>query len=351
MSSVLRPVRVLIVDDSALARRAIHEALASDPAIEVVGMAADAYQAREQILALEPEVVTLDLQMPLMDGLTFLKILQEHHPVPVIVVSSLTPAGSELAMEALEAGAVDVVQKPDGSRPALQLARRLPALVRAAARSRRTGVRETARPTAAVAPWSGPVDARRVILIGASTGGVEALRFLLPQLPPGLPPIVVVQHIPPNFSRVMAEHINRLAPYDVREAVDGELLRPGLCVVAPGDFHVLLQRYGNSYRVKLSQTAAVNHCRPSVDVLFRSGAEQAGAHAVAVVLTGMGADGARGMQLLRAAGARTLAEAEESCVVFGMPQAAIKTGAVERVVPLQQMPRAILDVLRQEAGK
>ena len=195
------------------------------------------------------------------------------------------------------------------------------------------------------------MDGRRVILIGASTGGVEALRFLLPQLPPGLPPIVVVQHIPPNFSRVMAEHINRLAPYEVREAVDGELLRPGLCVVAPGDFHVLLQRYGNGYRVKLSQTAPVNHCRPSVDVLFRSGAEQAGAHAVAVVLTGMGADGARGMQLLRAAGARTLAESEESCVVFGMPQAAIKTGAVERVVPLQQMPRAILDVLRQEPVK
>jgi two-component system chemotaxis response regulator CheB len=351
MSSVLRPVRVLIVDDSALARRAIHEALITDPAIEVVGMAADAYQAREQILALEPEVITLDLQMPLMDGLTFLKILQEHHPIPVIVVSSLTPAGSELAMEALEAGAVDVVQKPDGSRPALQLARRLPALVRAAARSRRTGVRESARPTAAIAPWSGPVDGRRVILIGASTGGVEALRFLLPQLPPGLPPIVVVQHIPPNFSRVMAEHINRLAPYEVREAVDGELLRPGLCVVAPGDFHVMLQRYGNSYRVKLSQTAAVNHCRPSVDVLFRSAAEQAGAQAVAVVLTGMGADGARGMQLLRAAGARTLAEAEESCVVFGMPQAAIKTGAVEKVVPLSQMPRAILDALRQEPVK
>lgn len=349
MSLSVRRVRVLIVDDSALARRAILEALSTDPAIEVVGMAADAYQAREQILALEPEVVTLDLQMPLMDGLTFLKILQEHHPVPVIVVSSLTPAGSELAMAALEAGAVDVVQKPDGSRPALELARRLPALVRAAARSRRAGVRPTAGPAAAA--WNGPADARRVILIGASTGGVEALRFLLPQLPTGLPPIVVVQHIPPNFSRVMAEHINRLAPYEVREAEDGELLHSGLCVVAPGDFHVLLQRAGQGYRVKLSQSPAVNHCRPSVDVLFRSAAEQAGAHAVAVVLTGMGTDGARGVQLLRAAGARTLAEAEESCVVFGMPQAAIKTGAVERVVPLAQMPRAILEALRQEVAK
>ena len=345
MSSVLRPVRVLIVDDSALARRAIHEALASDPAIEVVGMAADAYQAREQILALEPEVVTLDLQMPLMDGLTFLKILQEHHPVPVIVVSSLTPAGSELAMEALEAGAVDVVQKPDGSRPALQLARRLPALVRAAARSRRTGVRETIRPTAAVAPWSGPVDGRRVILIGASTGGVEALRFLLPQLPAGLPPIVVVQHIPANFSRVMAEHIDRLAPCEVREAVDGDLLRPGLCLVAPGDFHVALQRQGRQYHVKLSQSPPVNHCRPSVDVLFRSGAEQAGAQAVAVLLTGMGSDGARGMQLLRAAGARTIAEAEESCVVFGMPKEAIKLGAADKVVSIEQIASEIIKMV------
>ncbi|MEY4376020.1 MAG: hypothetical protein RJB26_570 [Pseudomonadota bacterium] len=351
MSIAIPRVRVLIVDDSALARRAILEALSTDPAIEVVGMAADAYQAREQILALEPEVITLDLQMPLMDGLTFLKILQEHHPVPVIVVSSLTPAGSELAMAALEAGAVDVVQKPDGSRPALELARRLPALVRAAARSQRSGIREASASTGMAPAWAAPVDPRRVIVIGASTGGVEALRFLLPQLPTGLPPIVVVQHIPPNFSRVMAEHINRLAPYEVREAVDGELLHPGLCVVAPGDFHVLLQRAGQGYRVKLSQSPAVNHCRPSVDVLFRSAAEQAGAHAVAAVLTGMGADGARGVQLLRAAGARTLAEAEESCVVFGMPQAAIRTGAVERVVPLGQMPRAILDALRQEVAK
>ncbi len=351
MSITLPRVRVLIVDDSALARRAILEALSTDPTIEVVGMAADAYQAREQILALEPEVVTLDLQMPLMDGLTFLKILQEHHPVPVIVVSSLTPAGSELAMAALEAGAVDVVQKPDGSRPAFELARRLPSLVRAAARSRRTGARAAASPSAAVASWSGPVDSRRVVLIGASTGGVEALRFLLPQLPPGLPPIVVVQHIPANFSRVMADHINRLAPYEVREAVDGELLHPGLCVVAPGDFHLMLQRAGQGYRVRLTQSPAVNHCRPSVDVLFRSAAEQAGAHAVAVILTGMGADGARGMQLLRTTGARTLAEAEESCVVYGMPQAAVKAGGVERVVPLGQMPRAILDALRQEVGK
>jgi two-component system, chemotaxis family, protein-glutamate methylesterase/glutaminase len=167
----------------------------------------------------------------------------------------------------------------------------------------------------------------------------------LPQLPHGLPPILVVQHIPPNFSRVMAEHIDRLAPYPVREASDGEALHPGLCLVAPGDFHMVLQRHGAGYRVRLTQSPPVNHCRPSVDVLFRSAAEQAGKNAVAVILTGMGADGARGMSLLRAAGARTMAEAEESCVVFGMPQAAIKAGGVERVVPLPDMPRMLLDVL------
>ncbi len=348
MSVSATTIRVLIVDDSALARRAIADALALDPLIEVVGMAADAYQAREQILALEPDVITLDLQMPLMDGLTFLKILQAHHPVPVVVVSSLTPAGSELALMALEAGAVDVIQKPDGSRSLAEVARRLSSQVRAAARSRRLGLRPAPALAAAPPVWSQTADSRRVILIGASTGGVEALRYLLPRLPSGLPPIVVVQHIPPNFSRVMAEHLNRLTSYEVREAVDGDLLRSGLCLVAPGDFHVSLQRHGRGYRVKVAQTPPVNHCRPSVDVLFRSAAEQAGAHAVAVILTGMGSDGARGMLLLRSAGAPTLAEAEESCVVFGMPQAAINAGAVGRVVPLEQMPVAILDALRQE---
>ena len=350
MTSARSTIRVVIVDDSALARRSILEALSSDRGIEVVGMAADAYAAREMILSLEPDVITLDLQMPLMDGLTFLRILQEHHPLPVIVVSSLTPAGSELAMSALAAGAVDVLQKPDGSQPPAVMARRLCAQVRAAHLARRNGNRPPAPLPVAPPAWGGAADGRRVILIGASTGGVEALRFLLPRLPAGLPPILVVQHIPANFSRVMAEHIDRLAPCTVREAVDGERLQAGLCLVAPGDFHMMLQRQGDGYRVRLSQSPPVNHCRPSVDVLFRSAAEQAGQHAVAVILTGMGSDGARGMQLLLAAGARTLAEAEESCVVYGMPQAAVKAGGVERSVPLERMPRALLEILGAEAG-
>jgi two-component system chemotaxis response regulator CheB len=228
------------------------------------------------------------------------------------------------------------------------MSRRLCAQVRAAALARRGARAGNALQPAALAPLATAPDTRRVVLIGASTGGVEALRTVLPRLPADMPPLVVVQHIPPYFSRVMAEHLDRVAAVEVREAVDGDVLRPGLCLIAPGDFHVLLKRQGGQYRLKLSQTPPVNHCRPSVDVLFRSAAEQAGAQAVGVLLTGMGADGARGMQLLRAAGARTIAQSEDSCVVFGMPQAAIAAGAVERIVPLTRIAEAVLDALRKE---
>ena len=232
MNSAERKTRVLIVDDSALARRAISEALARDPEIEVVGAASDAYVARDQILALQPDVVTLDLEMPRMDGLSFLKILQEYYPVPVVVVSSLTPSGSAKALEALAAGALDVLAKPDGSGNLGQLANRLAYHVKAAAHSRRAPPRLklATEPAVPVAPpiRPGTFSARRVILIGSSTGGVEALRFLLPRLPDGLPPIVVVQHIPPNFSRILANHLDELCPFTVREAVDGEELQTWL---------------------------------------------------------------------------------------------------------------------------
>ena len=349
MNSAERKTRVLIVDDSAVARRAISEALARDPEIEVVGAASDAYVARDQILALQPDVVTLDLEMPRMDGLSFLKILQEYYPVPVVVVSSLTPSGSAKALEALAAGALDVLAKPDGSGNLGQLANRLAYHVKAAAHSRRAPPRLklATEPAVPIAPpvRPGTFSARRVILIGSSTGGVEALRFLLPRLPNGLPPIVVVQHIPPNFSRILANHLDELCPFTVREAVDGEELQPGLCLLAPGDFHLALAAAGRGYRVRLTHSPPVHHCRPSVDILFRSAAELAGDQAVAVLLTGMGVDGARGLQSLRAAGSRTLAQDEESCVVFGMPQAAIKLDAAEEVVTLPLMPQGILQAL------
>jgi len=345
MSSA-RKIRVLIVDDSAVARQAIRMALAQDPDIEVVDMAPDPYVAREKILQLQPDVLTLDIEMPRMDGLTFLRILNEHHPMPVVVLSTLTTQGSAKALEALEAGAVDVLAKPNGSQTLGETAYQLASRVKGAARAR-------LRPHSPVAtsqpPALEPLPAlsspRRVILVGASTGGVEALRFLLPRLPDGLPPIAVVQHIPPNFSRAMAERLDDLCAFEVREAADGDELRSGLCLVAPGDFHLALVRRGQSYRARLTQSPPVHHVRPSVDVLFRSAAQHAGAQAVAVLLTGMGTDGARGMQMLRAAGARTLAEHEDSCVVYGMPQAAINLQVVDQVVPLEQMPQAILQTL------
>jgi two-component system chemotaxis response regulator CheB len=349
--SAKRKIRVLIVDDSAVARRAIRDALSLDPEIEVVDVACDAYVAREKILKLEPDVITLDLEMPRMDGLTFLRILNKHHPVPVVVISSLTPAGSAKAMEAMDAGAMDVLAKPHGSQTLGEMAHQLAYHVKAAAcahrRPRGTETNATVLPPVAKIVAAGEFSPRRVVLIGASTGGVEALRFLLPRLPDGLPPIAVVQHIPANFSRLMAERLNELCPFEVREAREGDELRCGLCLVAPGDFHLALVPHGRGYRARLTQSPPVHHCRPSVDVLFRSAAEHAGAQAVAALLTGMGSDGARGMQALRAAGARTLAEHEESCVVYGMPQAAIKLGVVDQVATLQEMPQAILQALAQ----
>jgi two-component system chemotaxis response regulator CheB len=345
-------VRVLVVDDSALARRAITDALSRDPGIEVVGGAIDPYQAREMIMDLEPDVITLDLEMPRMDGLTFLKILQQHHPLPVVVVSSLTQAGSAKAMEALNAGAVDVLGKPDGSRNLVEMANVLAYHVKAAAQSRRRGKVVRTEPPQAIAPAApftaipaGKYSPRKVIVIGSSTGGVEALRYVLPKLPTGLPPIVVVQHIPANFSKIMAHHLDELCPYHVREAVDGDELKAGLCLVAPGDFHVALVPHGMGYKVRLVQSPPVHHCRPAVDILFRSAAQHAGSHAVAALLTGMGVDGAAGMKAMQTAGAETIAEAEESCVVFGMPQAAIKLGAANRIVPLPRMAASILDAL------
>jgi two-component system chemotaxis response regulator CheB len=339
-------IRVLVVDDSAIARRSITQALARDPAIEVVGVASDPYVARDRILALRPDVLTLDLEMPRMDGLTFLKILQEHHPIPVVVISSATPAGSAMAMEALAAGAVDVVGKPDGSQALGEVARQLAELVKAAARSQRWQGATGAMQVQPALHGDGVTSAPgRVIVIGASTGGVEALRFLLPRLPADLPPILVVQHIPPRFSRTMAQHLDELCPFPVREAEDGEEVSWGSCLVAPGDFHMALVKTPGGYRVRLAQSPPVHHCRPAVDVLFRSAAEHAGQDAVAVLLTGMGIDGARGMLALRTLGARTLAQDESSCVVFGMPQAAIKLGAAEKVVPLHRMPQALMHAL------
>jgi two-component system chemotaxis response regulator CheB len=331
-------------------RRAITEALGRDPAIEVVGSACDPYVAREKIIQLAPDVLTLDIEMPRMDGLTFLRILMQHHPLPVVVISSLAQHGSRAALEALEAGAVDVLAKPDGTMSIGNLGERLSFHVKAAAAAGR--VRRATATTApgVVPPLPAPqrLDPRQLIVVGSSTGGVEALRTILPRLPRDLPPIAVVQHISAYFSQVVANRLNAICGYEVREAEDGMELRRGSCVIAPGDHHLAVVWQGGGYRARLLQSPPIHHCRPAVDVLFRSAAEAAGPRVVAALLTGMGSDGAIGMQAIRAAGGRTIAEDEKTCVVYGMPRAAIELGAAEQVVPLPGIAEAIVKAV---AGK
>jgi two-component system chemotaxis response regulator CheB len=338
-----KTIRVLVVDDSKIARRWIIEALSHDHEIEVVGVASDPYEARDQILALKPDVITLDLEMPRMDGLSFLKILNQHHPMPVVVVSALTPRGSELALAALAAGAVDVIAKANGTKSIRKVAKHLAQQVKAAAQSR-LGSHAVQTPAPAQVVRESRIQSSVVeaIVIGASTGGVEALRQILPRLPEGLPPIVVVQHIPAGFSRGMATNLNNLCAFPVHEAEDQEELTSNLCLIAPGGYHVTLTDEARGRKVRLSQSPPVHHCRPAVDILFRSAAETLGKRAVGALLTGMGVDGARGLSAMRARGARTLAQDEASCVVFGMPKAAISMGAAELIVALNDMPRALV---------
>ena len=338
-----RKIRVLVVDDSALVRQAITAALARDPEIDVVGSACDPYVARDKIAQLDPDVITLDLEMPRMDGLTFLRLLMQHHPLPVVVVSSLAQHGSQAALDAVEAGAVDVLAKPDGTMSIGALGDRLAFHVKAAFAA---GARRP-RPTAGEPPAEPLVapsgaDPRQLIVIGCSTGGVEALRTLVPRLPRDLPPIAIVQHISAYFSRVVAERLDATSQMDVMEATEGQMLRPGMCVIAPGDFHLAVDRVAGGFRTRLLKTPPIHHCRPAVDVLFRSAAEAAGPHAVAALLTGMGSDGALGMQAIRRSGGITIAEHESTCVVYGMPRAAVELGVVDEIAPLPRIPAAIM---------
>ena len=338
-----KKIRVLVVDDSSVVRHAISDALRRDPEIEVVGTAPDPYQARDKILELNPDVLTLDIEMPRMDGITFLGILQKHRPMPVVVISSLTQAGSRAALDALEAGAVDVLAKPTSAWGIGDLGAQLCQRVKGAAvASVRRAPAGNAAPQPASLAGSRPFDPRQIILLGASTGGTEALKFVLNHLPDGLPGICIVQHIPPVFSKAFAERLNETCALEVREAVSGDQLHPGLALVAPGDFHMMTFWDNNCYRIVLNQGPAVHYTRPAVDMLFNSAAVCAGSHAVAALLTGMGSDGASGMQKLKSKGATTFAQNEETCVVYGMPRAAVELGVVDRVLPLDEIPDALV---------
>lgn len=340
------PIKVLIVDDSAVVRQILTREFSRDPGIEVVGAAPDPYVARDMIVERNPDVLTLDIEMPRMDGLTFLRKLMHFKPMPVVVLSSLTYRGGDLAMEALAAGAIDVMCKPGEAYSVGDVSVQLIDKVKAAAgvTVRRLDEAHASRPPRA-AVGSLTETTNKILAIGTSTGGTEALRHVLPALPANSPGIVIVQHMPANFTNAFAESLNSECAIEVAEAKDGDSVTPGLALIAPGNFQMTLTRSGAAYKVRVKEGPTVNRHRPSVDVLFKSVATTAGANAVGVIMTGMGNDGAEGMRHMHDAGAITIAQDEASCVVFGMPREAIKLGAADHVKSLQDIPAAILSAI------
>jgi two-component system chemotaxis response regulator CheB len=330
-------LKVLVVDDSAIVRKLLADALKQEPDIEVVGTAADPFIARDMILRLQPDVLTLDIEMPRMDGI---KRLMAHRPMPVIIVSSLTQAGSAASIDALRAGAVDVIPKPGGPYSIGQVTEKLKERIRATrgipVARLALGQRTASAPSRAVA--FGPSAKGGILAIGASTGGPQAIEALLSRMPGDTPPIVITQHMPPHFTRAFAERLDRQCAVRVVEAAGGERLQPGVAYIAPGDRHMLVERHGVLLATRLTDGPPVHHQRPAVDVLFQSLARLGGVPIVAMLLTGMGRDGADGMLALRKAGAETIAEDEHSCIVFGMPKEAIACGGAVHVATLLRIP-------------
>lgn len=339
-------IKVLIVDDSAMVRKMLTEQLQKDAEIVVVGAAPDPYFARDMIVALNPDVVLLDVEMPRMDGLTFLRKLMKHYPCRVIIVSSLAQSGSEVALKALEYYALDVVAKPSVAYSVQDMAEQLIEKIKEVAMIPIDKIK-----LLKAHPKQMPVQQKstalfkttnKVIAIGASTGGTEAIRELLQRMPANAPPIVIVQHMPPNFTKSFADRLNEMCAITVREAEDKEILAPGKALIAPGNLHMEMIRSGAVYYVRLFTGPMVHHQRPAVDILFQSVAKYAGKNAVGALLTGMGRDGAQGLLEMKNAGAYTIAQDEKSCIVFGMPREAILLGAASKVVNLQNITQDIL---------
>ncbi|MCJ8509290.1 chemotaxis response regulator protein-glutamate methylesterase [Rhizobium lemnae] len=352
-----KKIRVLIVDDSASIRQTLTKILSEDDEIEVIGAATDPFMAARKIRDEIPDVITLDVEMPQMDGITFLRKLMSQHPIPVVMCSSLTEQGSETLMQALEAGAVDIILKPKiGAADQLaESAERVRTAVKGAARARisklkrfraeNATVQEKLTADAILPPPTGGAMAKTtemVVCVGASTGGTEALREMLETLPANAPGIVIVQHMPEKFTAAFAKRLNGLCEVEVKEAEDGDPVLRGHVLIAPGDKHMLLERRGARYHVSIRSGPLVSRHRPSVDVLFRSAARAAGANAMGVIMTGMGDDGARGMEEMHQAGAFTVAQDEASSIVFGMPKEAIARGGVDRIVSLEQIAQEIM---------
>jgi two-component system chemotaxis response regulator CheB len=345
-------IKLLIVDDSAIVRKILSDELSKYDDIEIVGTAVDPYVARDKIVRLRPDVITLDLEMPRMDGLSFLAKLMKHYPMPVVVLSSLTPKNSETALKALELGAVEVLGKPGSAYSTLNVSSSLARAIRVAstANIKKSSTSQEQVPARAGLREFNLKTTNKVIAIGASTGGTKAIEAVLKSMPPTSPGIVIVQHMPEHFTTTFAQRLNDECEVQVREAKDSEHVVPGLALIAPGNLHMLLYRSGGNYAVKLKNGPPVHYQRPSVDVLFQSVAKNAGHNAVGAILTGMGADGASGLLDMSRSGAHTIAQDESSCVVFGMPKEAIKLGAAKEVRPLSGIPQAILNAFSRNGG-
>jgi len=349
--SITNKIKVLIVDDSALVRQALTAIFSSDPQIEVIGTASNPYIAVTKIQKTVPDVITLDIEMPRMDGLTFLKKIMSQHPIPVIIISSYSDKGSSNALKALEYGAVDVINKPTlSSKEAVEDAKiELCDIIKAASIAKLRKKMTVAPPIIVQPKLSADAILAKsktyatiqttdiVVAVGASTGGTEALRVFLEAMPIDSPGIIIVQHMPENFTRSFANRLNDLCKIRVKEAENGDQVVKGLAIIAPGNKHMLLRRAGINYYIEVTEGPLVNRHRPSVDVLFRSTAKFAGKNAVGIIMTGMGDDGAKGLLEMKEAGARTAAQDEKSCIVFGMPKVAISLGAADKVLPLDQL--------------
>ncbi len=334
--------KVLVVDDSALVRKVLGEEISKFSDFQVVGSAIDPYDAREKILKLNPDILTLDLEMPRMDGLSFLAKLMKFHPIPVVVVSSQAEEGSVAAMLALELGAVEIVPKPGSQFSVPDVAHNLIHALRAAAAI--TPEKLQQRSQQQKTPVSMPLmkTTHKVVAIGASTGGTQAVEVVMQGMPPDAPGTIIVQHMPETFTGAFAERLNKKCAMEIREARDMDYVTPGTALIAPGDKHIVLQKNGARYQVRIKGGPRVHFQRPSVDVLFQSVASNSGQNAIGVILTGMGADGAKGMLAMHSEGAHTIAQDEKSCVIFGMPKEAIELGGVDEVLPLTQIAGAII---------
>lgn len=339
-------IRVLVVDDSAVVRQTFEKELGKVADIEIIATAPDPFIARDKIIELKPDVITLDIEMPRMDGLTFLKKLMHHFPLPVIVVSSLAKSGSEIALEALDSGAVEVLAKPGAAYSVGDMTIELAEKIRSAYASRhKISKKETQNTEQVTTPLKALTKTtHKVCVIGASTGGTKAIEHIIKQYPANAPGTVIVQHMPAGFTKSFAERLDRISNVSVKEAENGDSIVPGTVLVAPGNFHTLVKRSGAKYFVEVKEGPLVERHRPSVEVLFNSSVQSLGPNAIGVMLTGMGKDGANAMAKLHETGAKTIAQDEASCIVYGMPKAAVDCGAIDEILHLDKIAKRIIDL-------